>query len=254
MDGRLLELLRRHRGDARLHGGGGGARRAPHRRLDRGPAERGGARRGGPGDRPAGGAAGPRAAVGYMFVRRRRGRGAGRGARASAPRSTPPRRSSKGVRDGAARARRGDRRAPRGDRAGDLRRRPHRPGRAALEDARSTRTPSCPPSGPSCRRPTTTSSPAGPSAGGRLQRRLPRGRRSASARAAADRAHRRGRLAQAAAEVETVDAEGETRTERLLSAVMLGDLVSLLLAAHRGVDPTPIEAIDAAEAAGWDRP
>jgi glucose/mannose-6-phosphate isomerase len=48
----------------------------------------------------------------------------------------------------------------------------------------------------------------------------------------------------AAASVELVELEGETRTARMLQAVMLGDLVSLHLAARRGVDPTPIEAID----------
>jgi glucose/mannose-6-phosphate isomerase len=48
----------------------------------------------------------------------------------------------------------------------------------------------------------------------------------------------------AAVAVETVSVEGETRTERLLSAVMLGDLVSLFLATHLGLDPTPIDAID----------
>ena len=37
---------------------------------------------------------------------------------------------------------------------------------------------------------------------------------------------------------------GETPIERLMWAVMLGDLVSLELAARRGVDPLPIEAID----------
>ena len=42
-------------------------------------------------------------------------------------------------------------------------------------------------------------------------------------------------------QVETV---GETRVERLLWAVMLGDLVSLALAAHNGVDPGPVEAIE----------
>jgi glucose/mannose-6-phosphate isomerase len=51
-------------------------------------------------------------------------------------------------------------------------------------------------------------------------------------------------VASGAAEVEIVELEGETRSARLLSAVMLGDLVSLLLAAHRGIDPSPIEAID----------
>ena len=47
--------------------------------------------------------------------------------------------------------------------------------------------------------------------------------------------------AQAVVRVET---EGESRTERLLWTVMLGDLVSLHLAARRGVDPSPVEAID----------
>jgi glucose/mannose-6-phosphate isomerase len=47
-----------------------------------------------------------------------------------------------------------------------------------------------------------------------------------------------------AAEVETVAVEGGSRTERLLGAVMLGDLVSLFLAAHRNTDPNPIDAID----------
>ena len=41
-----------------------------------------------------------------------------------------------------------------------------------------------------------------------------------------------------------VEAEGETRTARVLELVMLGDLLSLELAARRGVDPGPIDAID----------
>jgi glucose/mannose-6-phosphate isomerase len=41
--------------------------------------------------------------------------------------------------------------------------------------------------------------------------------------------------------IETV---GETRVARLLWGVMLGDLVSLELAAARGVDPLPVEAIE----------
>ena len=36
----------------------------------------------------------------------------------------------------------------------------------------------------------------------------------------------------------------ESRTERLLWAVMLGDLVSLCLAGLRGVDPEPVEVIE----------
>jgi glucose/mannose-6-phosphate isomerase len=41
-----------------------------------------------------------------------------------------------------------------------------------------------------------------------------------------------------------IEAAGESRSERLLWAVMLGDLVSLELASVRQVDPLPIEAID----------
>lgn len=47
-----------------------------------------------------------------------------------------------------------------------------------------------------------------------------------------------------AAEVVRVETEGGTRAERLLGAVMLGDLVSLYLAAGRGLDPTPVEGIE----------
>jgi glucose/mannose-6-phosphate isomerase len=41
-----------------------------------------------------------------------------------------------------------------------------------------------------------------------------------------------------------VETEGETRVARLLWSVLLGDLVSLHLAAHNGVDPAPVEVID----------
>jgi glucose/mannose-6-phosphate isomerase len=47
-----------------------------------------------------------------------------------------------------------------------------------------------------------------------------------------------------AAAVLRVETEGDTRIERLLWAVMLGDLVSLHLAARRGVDPSPVEVIE----------
>ena len=55
---------------------------------------------------------------------------------------------------------------------------------------------------------------------------------------------RRGCSSPDADAVVEVETEGETRTERLLWAVMLGDLVSLQLAARRGVDPTPVEVIE----------
>ena len=49
-----------------------------------------------------------------------------------------------------------------------------------------------------------------------------------------------------------VEAEGETRTARLLELVMLGDLVSLAPRRAPRVDPSPIEAIDALKAKlGW---
>jgi glucose/mannose-6-phosphate isomerase len=41
-----------------------------------------------------------------------------------------------------------------------------------------------------------------------------------------------------------VETAGETRVARLLWATMLGDLVSLELAAQRGVDPLPVESIE----------
>jgi glucose/mannose-6-phosphate isomerase len=47
-----------------------------------------------------------------------------------------------------------------------------------------------------------------------------------------------------ATRVARIETEGETRTERLLWSVMLGDLLSLQLAARRGVDPAPIEPIE----------
>jgi glucose/mannose-6-phosphate isomerase len=51
-------------------------------------------------------------------------------------------------------------------------------------------------------------------------------------------------VAPAAHHVTRIETEGESRTERLLWAVMLGDLLSLELAAARGVDPSSIEMID----------
>ena len=47
-----------------------------------------------------------------------------------------------------------------------------------------------------------------------------------------------------AAAVIRLETEGETRTDRLLHAVMLGDLVSIELASARGVDPMPVEGIE----------
>jgi glucose/mannose-6-phosphate isomerase len=46
-----------------------------------------------------------------------------------------------------------------------------------------------------------------------------------------------------------LETQGATRAERLLWAVMLGDLVSLRVAEERGVDPLPVTAIDDLKAA-----
>lgn len=51
-------------------------------------------------------------------------------------------------------------------------------------------------------------------------------------------------IAGAAHDVIRLETEGETRTERLLRSVMLGDLISLELAARSGVDPTPVDVIE----------
>jgi len=56
-------------------------------------------------------------------------------------------------------------------------------------------------------------------------------------------------IAAGGAEAVRIETVGETRVERLLWAVMLGDLLSVELAEARGVDPTPVEAIEAFKAA-----
>jgi glucose/mannose-6-phosphate isomerase len=54
----------------------------------------------------------------------------------------------------------------------------------------------------------------------------------------------RGLIAAEAAATYRVDSIGESRIERLISLVLLGDLVSLYLAVLRGVDPSPVEMIE----------
>jgi glucose/mannose-6-phosphate isomerase len=48
----------------------------------------------------------------------------------------------------------------------------------------------------------------------------------------------------AAVSTHVVQTRGESRTERVLSLVLLGDLVSIYLAVLRGVDPTPVAVIE----------
>ncbi|HXE44371.1 MAG TPA: bifunctional phosphoglucose/phosphomannose isomerase [Conexibacter sp.] len=54
----------------------------------------------------------------------------------------------------------------------------------------------------------------------------------------------RGLIGASAAGSFRVETRGETRVERLVSLVVLGDLVSFYLAILRGVDPTPVDAIE----------
>jgi glucose/mannose-6-phosphate isomerase len=54
----------------------------------------------------------------------------------------------------------------------------------------------------------------------------------------------RGLIGSHAAATYRVDSVGETRVERLVSLVLLGDLVSLYLAVLRGVDPTPVALLE----------
>jgi glucose/mannose-6-phosphate isomerase len=59
----------------------------------------------------------------------------------------------------------------------------------------------------------------------------------------------RGLIASHAAGTYRVESIGATRIERLISLVLLGDLVSLYLAVLRGVDPTPVVVLDQLKAA-----
>jgi glucose/mannose-6-phosphate isomerase len=54
----------------------------------------------------------------------------------------------------------------------------------------------------------------------------------------------RGLIESRAAVAERVETVGQTRIERLVSLVLLGDLVSIYLAALRGVDPASIESLE----------
>jgi glucose/mannose-6-phosphate isomerase len=54
----------------------------------------------------------------------------------------------------------------------------------------------------------------------------------------------RGLIASSGAPTFTIESIGETRLERLISLVLLGDLVSLYLAVLRGVDPSPVDVIE----------
>jgi len=59
----------------------------------------------------------------------------------------------------------------------------------------------------------------------------------------------RGHISATGAPTFRVEGRGETRMERLVSLLLLGDLVSLYVAVLRGVDPSPVEAIERLKAA-----
>jgi glucose/mannose-6-phosphate isomerase len=54
----------------------------------------------------------------------------------------------------------------------------------------------------------------------------------------------RGLIASSGAPTFRVESIGETRLERMISLVLLGDLVSLYLAVLRGVDPRPVDVVE----------
>ncbi len=54
----------------------------------------------------------------------------------------------------------------------------------------------------------------------------------------------RGLIASSGAATFRVESIGETRLERMLSLIILGDLVSLYLAVLRGVDPAPVDVVE----------
>jgi glucose/mannose-6-phosphate isomerase len=63
------------------------------------------------------------------------------------------------------------------------------------------------------------------------------------------RIHRRidltaAEVEQAGAPAVRIEARGDSRLERVLSLVLLGDLASVYLAVLEGVDPTPVDAIE----------
>ncbi len=78
---------------------------------------------------------------------------------------------------------------------------------------------------------------------GPLQRRVPRRLRSPP-RIRQRIELTRGLIAAEEAATYKIETVGNSATERLLSLVLLGDLVSLYLAVLRGVDPTPVAMIE----------
>ncbi len=126
---------------------------------------------------------------------------------------------------------------------GDHRRRPDRVGRLPLEvpDQRERRDPGVRQQAAGARPQRDRRLGGGRAA---ARRGVPRGPGGRRARRAADRGHGRARRPRAPRSSSASCAQGETRLERLVSLVLLGDLVSLYLAVLRGVDPVHVRAID----------
>ena len=153
---------------------------------------------------------------------------------------------------GPGRRRRGEGHRPRAARhgAGDRRRGARGRRGVPLEVPVQRERRACPRSARCCRRPTTTRSSAGP-------------RRVSSARFSyvsledaeahprnALRAELTAEFAEAGADpVLRLQSRGESRVERLVSLVLLGDLVSIYAAVLRGADPVDIPALDSLKAA-----
>ncbi len=144
----------------------------------------------------------------------------------------------------------GDRARPARHDAGDRRRRADDARSPTAGRRRSTRTPSSRRSRTNCPSSTTTRSPAG-------RARQDVGRFSAVFLDDSD-AHPRVKermelterlIADNAAASFRLETRGQTAIERVISLVLLGDLVSIYLAALRGVDPGPVKVLDELKAA-----
>ena len=165
----------------------------------------------------------------------------GRRPAACAPRSTPPRAHLEDLArewgpdaDSDSLAKRVAQRDPQDLRL-RLRRRPDGARSRSAGRPRSTRTPRCRRSPPSCPRPTTTRSSAGraPPSLGSFTGGVPRGRPTSTRASASGSSSPRADRAAGGRHLR-LESRGGNPVERLLSLVLLGDLVSIYLAVLRG--------------------
>ena len=243
----VLELLRLDGGDARDLRRGEGGRRAADRRHHRRPAGRARARRRRAGH-PAPGRL-PAARGGRLLARHR-----ARGRRAVRRRAVDARRDRGGGRAGRGLAAEWGPRATRtatrsGSRGRWTARSRSSPARASpprsptAGSARSTRTPRCPAFASKLPEHDHNEIVGWAGAERRLSAVFLEDPDGTSARAPHGR-HGRARGRRAPRSSSGCTRARETRLERLVSLVLLGDLVSLYLAVLRGVDPVDVRAID----------